>query len=243
MPILYYYRREVKWSRWLTFAAVGATGSGIPAFCYAFAQTKVASSLSGMLNSTTPIFALIVGAILFGTAINRYKVIGTILGFSGVLLLIVQCGETAFGGDLRYVGLILIGTFCYGLSVNMVKHFFQTTRSIVISSTSFSLTGPPAIAYLLWQTDLGELASRPDIAVSLWSILGLAVMGTVISTIFFYRLVQDTDAVFASSVAYLIPVVALLWGTLDGEVIGWMHLLGMAIILTGVYLTKKKVPQ
>lgn len=238
VPILYYHRREVDWSRWVSFGLVGATGSGIPAFCYAIAQTKVNSSISGMLNSMTPIFALIIGVIIYGAAINRYKVLGAILGFSGVLMLIIQGGEAGWGGDIRYVGLILIGTICYGLSVNMVKHLFQKTRSILISATSFTLIGPPAIVYLLMTISPTELMARPDIQISLLAVTGLALMGTVISTIFFYRLVQDTDAVFASSVAYLIPIVALLWGTLDGEQIGLYHLVGMAVILVGVYLTK-----
>lgn len=237
-PVLWYHRRNVDWSQWYKFLAVGITGSGLPAFCYAIAQTRVESSLSGMLNSLTPIFALLLGVAFFGTLLNRYKTMGVLLGFSGVAMLVAADGS-AMDGELPYIGLIVFGTICYGTSVNMVKHFFQHTKSIVISATSFFLIGPPAIIYLAMTTGVGDVLARPDISSSLLSVAILAVAGTVLSTIFFYRLVQDTDAVFASSVAYLIPIVALLWGVLDGEVISIWHFAGMVVILVGVYLTKK----
>ena len=65
----------------------------------------------------------------------------------------------------------------------------------------------------------------------------LSLFGTVISIIIFFKLVQRTDAVFGSIVTYLIPIVAIFWGLLDGEQLVLMQYLGMALILGGVYLT------
>lgn len=237
-PFFFSNLRKVDWSRWHKFLIVGLTGSGIPAFMYAIAQTQISSSLSGIFNSMTPIFTLVIGVLFFGAGKSWLKTLGVLLGFMGVYALF-HYSQGSEGGDLRYAWLLLVGTLCYGTSVNVVKTFFQDTRPWIISAVSFFMIGPPAMVYLLTSGAIPEIMSQPDVALSLGAALILSLVGTVLATIVFYKLVQDTNAVFGSSVAYIMPVVALLWGFLDGEILQLGHLLGMVLILTGVFLIKK----
>lgn len=237
-PVLIYHRKAVDWTRWKLFLLVGLTGSGLPAFLYSIAQTGVSSSLAGMLNSMTPIFTLIIGILFFKTGFRWSKIAGVVLGFAGVLTLIFSNGAD-FGGSVPFALLIIAGTMCYGTSVNIVKEYFQETRSLLISATSFFLIGPPAIIYLLSSGAIADMSSKPDILMSIGAVLLLALVGTVTATIIFYKLVKDTNAVFASSVAYIMPIVALGWGFWDGEQLNLLHILGMVFILTGVYIIKR----
>jgi drug/metabolite transporter (DMT)-like permease len=239
-PVLFYHRKRVEWTRWKYFLLVGLTGSGLPAFLYSIAQTEVNSSLAGMLNSMTPIFTLIIGILFFRTGFSWGKILGVVLGFTGVCFLIFSNG-LKFGGSIPYALLIVIGTMCYGTSVNIVKEFFQNTRSLIISAVSFFLIGPPAIIYLLTSGAVQEMAQAPQIWMSLGAVTLLSLVGTVSATIIFYKLVKDTNAVFASSVAYIMPIVALGWGFWDGEELFLIQILGMFFILIGVYIIKQQV--
>jgi drug/metabolite transporter (DMT)-like permease len=238
-PFIIYYRKQIPWKLWKVFAVVGLTGSGIPSFMYAIAQTEVDSSVSGLLNSLSPIFALIIGALFFKVSLNAGKVSGVVLGFLGASLLMVAGSSIQIGGNPWYGLFIVVGTLCYGTSVNVVKEYFQDIRSILVSAASFFMIGPPAIGYLFF-TDFGEVMMTHEHAwYSLGAVLLLSLVGTVISTIIFYRLVQMSNAIFASSVAFTIPIIALFWGWVDGENLGVYHFLGMGMILMGVVLIRK----
>lgn len=238
-PFVIYYRRQIPWKLWKVFAVVGLTGSGIPSFMYAIAQTEVDSSVSGLLNSLAPIFALIIGALFFKVSLNVGKISGVVLGFLGASLLMVAGNRIQMGGNSWYALFIVIGTMCYGTSVNVVKEYFQDIRSIMVSAASFFMIGPPALIYLFF-TDFEEVMVTHEYAwYSLGAVLLLSLVGTVISTIIFYKLVQMSNAIFASSVAFTIPIVALFWGWVDGEVLGVYHFIGMGMILMGVVLIRR----
>jgi len=238
-PFIILKRNSLPWKDWKLFLAVGLTGSGVPAFMYFIAQTNINSTVSGLLNSLTPIWTLIIGIMVFKNKMDFSKVIGVIIGFVGAALLILF-GESEGSNTNLWFGLfVVLGTLCYGMSGNLVKHYFQNTKSMIISAMSFFLIGPPAIVYLLYSGTFTETIWTTQHTYSLAAVLVLSLVGTVLATIIFYRLIQDTNAVFGSSVAYIMPVVAMGWGFIDGEPIGIVILLSMFLILTGVYLIKK----
>ncbi|MBK6782373.1 MAG: DMT family transporter [Saprospiraceae bacterium] len=110
-PVIIYYRKEIEWKRFFTFVLAGLTGSGIPAFLFAIAQTRVTSSVAGMLNSMTPIWTLILGGIFFSTGFSRLKVTGVLSGFVGAsALLWYGGGQNKMGVEPFYGFLILF--FC-----------------------------------------------------------------------------------------------------------------------------------
>jgi drug/metabolite transporter (DMT)-like permease len=237
-PIVFWHRKDIDWSQWPKFVAVGLTGSGIPAFLFSFAQTQISSSVAGLLNSLTPIWTLVIGIFIFKLTFNKTKLIGVILGFVGAASLILLGSEKSLGGNPMYGILIMFTTICYGSSVNMVQTFFNKTKPI-ISSMSFFLIGPPALIYVFFTDFTDVMVSHQDAWFSLGSVTLLSLMGTVMASILFYNLVQRTNAVFASTVTYLMPIVALIWGLIDNEPVTLLHIAGMSTILVGVYITKK----
>ncbi len=220
---------------------IGLTGTAVPAFLYAIAQTRVSSSITGALSSLTPLFTLLVGVVFFGLLPGRRRTLGVFVGLSGALLL-AFLGQSASsgGGSFGYAFFIFGATLCYAISSNLVGRHLQTMKPLTISAVSFFMVGLPALVWLFAGSGFVEvLLTHPDGWPAFGYITFLSLFSTVLASIVFFRLVQWTSPLFASTVSYLIPVIALGWGFLDGEQLAWYHLLSMGLILFGVYLSRK----
>ncbi|MFK8100978.1 MAG: DMT family transporter [Saprospiraceae bacterium] len=239
LPLFLIQLKGIDWSKFKYFILVGLLGSGIPAYLYAFAQTEISSSVAGLLNSLTPIFTLLAGILFFRLQWKWSNLIGVFLGFIGALFLIFIGENTGLSGDFRYSFLVVLGTICYALSLNTVKTYLQNIPSLTISSVSFFIIGIPASIYLFTTDFLSVLQEHEHGWSSLGYIATLSIIGTVLASIIFFKIVQETNPLFASMVSYLIPIVAVLWGILDGESFFILHTVGMAFILIGVYISKK----
>lgn len=167
------------------------------------------------------------------------KIIGVIIGLAGAMLLIIFGKSAGLEGNMWYGLLIVLGCLMYATSVNTVGSYLQDMDSRTISAVSFFMIGIPAFFYLALSDIPFILNKEPGAWLSLGYIAILALFGTVIASILFFRLVQRTSPVFASTVSYIIPIIALLWGAADGEPITFYHLIGMILILGGVYITRK----
>ncbi len=240
-PFFFAKLRQHEWHRWWLYIIVAITGSAVPAFLYAMAQTQISSATAGIVNSITPIFTLIIGMIFFGTGTNYRQIFGIALGFIGAVGLILMGSSTGdISSQLLYGGLVIIGTMFYATNVNIVKEFFQDVKPMNLSSFAFFLLGLPAI-FIVPFTDIpNKMNTHPEAWQAIGYLTILAVVSTVFALYVFYHLVQKTSAVFGASVSYLIPVVALIWGLLDGEAIGLWHLLSLALIIVGVYLIRER---
>lgn len=219
---------------------MGFAGSAFPALLFSIAQTEVSSSMAGVLNSLTPLFVLIQGFLFYGLILTKEKVLGVILGFLGASFLIVFGESISSDGNQWYAIFLVMAAFCYALSVNTVQKHFQNISAINLSAAAYCLVAPFGIAFLLYSDFLEVMQTDPNAMFSLGAIALLALAGTVVASIIFFRLVQMTSALFASTVAYLIPIIAIGFGLFDGEQVTVFHLIGMAMILFGVYITKKK---
>ena len=239
VPVLVVRFGKVDWSRIWFLALVGLTGTGIPAFLFPFAQTHISSSLSGILNSLTPLSTLLLGVLIFNAQIQYNKVLGVLIGLMGAVLLIVFGASEGLSGNLWYGVLIILATVCYGMSSNLVGFYLRDMSSLMISAVSFSIVGLPAIA-LLFCTDFLVILDQHERA---WECLGyivvLALFSTVLASVIYFRLIQWTNPLFASSISYLVPIVATFLGFWDGETISVLHFVGMGLILFGVYLARK----
>lgn len=238
-PFLFIYRSEIPWDRWKQFFLVGITGNGLPAFLFFMAQTKISSSLSGLLNSLTPLWTMIIGALFFSVVLSKTRILGVIIGFLGAAVLILFGNAGNLDGDIGYSLLVVLATLSYGSSVNIVKTYFQHTRSVLISATSFCSIAPLPLLYILYNRSWDIDFTSTEVVYSFGAVLILSLVGTAFATLVFYKLVQNTSAIFGSSVAYLMPIVALGWGFLDGEAIYLTHSIGIVLILLGVYLIRR----
>jgi len=215
-------------------------GNFIPAFLFTKAETGITHSLTGMLNSLTPLFTLILGVLFFKNKTRWVNVIGIIIGFCGALGLILVGSDTSSNEKIWYGALVVLATVFYAISVNTIKKFLGEVHSISITAYAFLFVGPPAGLYLFATDFTDRLNNNPKAWSSLGFIVILAVVGTALAVVLFNSLIKHTSALFASSVTYLIPVFAILWGLFDQEEILTIHLLFIGIILIGVSLVNKK---
>ena len=223
---------------------VGLVGSFIPAFLFAEAQTQLSSSLTGVLNALTPLFVVIVGAVFFNSTITRRNGIGLLIAFIGVGILITVRAGGGFGTFSQinvYAFLVLLATLCYGINLNLIKYWFVVLKPVDITSISLLMVLPAASMYLFIATDFSFKLVHVEggyLAAGYLTILG--VVGTAFALIIFNILVKIATPVFASTVTYLIPIVAIVWGVLDGEVLLLGHYLGILAVIIGVWIGNRK---
>jgi drug/metabolite transporter (DMT)-like permease len=217
---------------------VGAVGSGIPAFLFAFAMSRISSSLGGIINSLSPLFTVLTALLFWNIHAPRIKVLGIFIGFIGALVLVFGKHGFELNGDVGYAVLPVIATFCYGINSNYVRQNFPATNSIMLTAFGMGLTAIPALAILL-TTDFMYRLHQPGGWKALLYVSILGGFNTVVSNILFYKLIQRSGALFAASVTYLIPIVAIAWGIRDHEGIATYHFAGLALILIGVYFVSR----
>lgn len=216
----------------------GILGSFIPAFLFCIAETKIDSSLAGFINALTPVFIIIIGAIFFHSPIQKNKAGGVIIAFTGMLILFLAnkyLSVQYFG----YAGFALLATICYGFNVNMVNRHLREIGSFNIAAVSLGALVLPSflVLFLTGFFKLPLLNAR--FIYSTLSAMTLGILGTAVATILFYMLLKRAGPLFSSMVTYGIPFIALGWGFLYGESINTIQVLGLAIILIGVYFTNK----
>jgi len=241
MPLAINRLRHLSGREWKYLALVGIIGSGFPAFLFAKAQTGIDSSLAGILNSLTPLFTLVVGMGFFAFRTKWYNIAGVLLGLAGAIGLISISGGKGFEFNMKYAVYVVIATICYATNVNIIKYRLKETDAVTITAFSFFIIGLPVMLYLLIFTDfIRQLSIDPEAWEGLGYIAILAVVGTGLALIAFNKLVKLVSPLFAASVTYLIPIVAVFWGVVDGEKFSGIFFLWMILILAGVFLANKK---
>lgn len=219
---------------------VGFIGSLIPAFLFMQAETRINSSMAGMLNSLTPVFTLIVGFLFHKTVFRWLQVVGLALGLAGAIGLILAADGYHLGTFNNYALLIVLATIFYGISINQIKSYLPHLTGVQVTSLSFLFIGPVALIYLL-TTDFAPVLAIPGWPVHLLALAALGILGTALAMLLMNSLIRHSSAVAASSVTYVIPIFAIIWGLLDNEKVTLLHLVCMAFILAGVYMTNRKV--
>jgi len=219
---------------------VGLLGTFIPAFLFAIGQTRLDSGVTGVLNGLVPIFVLIVGATFFKQKFEKSKYLGVLLAFVGTSILVTS-GAEGFGSFNYYVIFIVVATACYGTNLNLIKYYLGDLKALVITAISVALVGPIAAVYLFAGTPfIDTLTNEPGALRALGYVALLGVMSTSVALVLFNKLVQITTPIFSSMVTYLIPIVAITWGLIDGEKLMLGQILGILAILLGIIITNRK---
>ena len=234
-----HFKQIPKNKLWIIFMS-GALGSLLPAYLFCIAEIGIDSALAGTLNSLTPIFVIITGALFFKSKTAGNKILGIFIAFTGSVLLLLSKGHMQESQNLLYVSFIVLATICYGINVNMVHKHLPDTGSLQIAAIALTFNAIPALFILILTgyfnlplTDSGILYSTGHAAL-------LGIFGTAIASIIFYVLIKRAGAVFSSMVTYGIPVVANFWGLIYGEEVGWKQFACLLLILAGVYLANRK---
>ncbi len=238
IPWLISSRKQYPKEKTKYFLWSGLLGYFLPAFLFAYAGSKINSSLSGTLNAATPLFVLIVGAISFQQIIKRWQVAGLILGFVGSLILVLSSSKDGLSFNNPYALLIIAASLMYGFNVNIVGKHLSTINPILLSAWTLFVVAILS-GIILFSTDFISGINAETLNPLLLLIL-LGAINSGLAAIIFNYVLQISSPVFASSVTYLIPIVATFMGFIDGEAISFLHYFGMTIILVGVYLINKK---
>ena len=238
LPLTIRHFRSIPFSKLGVVFLSGVLGSLLPAYLFCIAETKIESALAGVLNSLTPIFAIVLGAIFFSYKVPSKKIMGIIISFGGSILLVISQGIRDMG-NLIFVSYAILATISYGFNINMVHKHLGNIRSLTIASVALSLCAIPALLVLFvtgfFTLPLNSLNYAKGILAS--SVLGI--IGTALATILFYMLVKRAGVVFSSMVTFGIPFIAILWGLAAHEVITWKEVLSLFIILAGVYIANR----
>jgi drug/metabolite transporter (DMT)-like permease len=225
--------------QWKYIALTSLFGTFMPAYLFAIAETQIDSSITAILNSLTPLNTLILGAAFFGLTFRRSQIWGVIIGLLGSMLLVFNGAVNHPEQNYYYSILVLIASICYAVNVNLIKRYLSDLTPLSITTGNFLILLFPALGILIF-TDFFDVVHVEKVQHSLWFILILGVVGTGIANVIFFKLIQVSSPVFATSVTYLIPIVAFFWGLLDNEVLTFVQCIGAFIILVGVYLSAKK---
>lgn len=223
-------------NKWKYIPLLALFGNILPAILFCTAETKIDSGLTGILNATTPLFALTMGNLFFGIRLTQNKIVGVVVGFIGAVIIILSKQITIYETNF-YILMPLLATFFYGINANIFKAKFQTENPITIALLQYTVAAPFMLGYLLYSGAFHHIFLEPMAAWnSLKYLLILGAFGTGYSLVFFNILIQRTSALFGTMTTYLIPIVSVIIGILDKEQILPLHFFGLFIILIGVYI-------
>lgn len=233
--------KKIKGKQWLWIAFSGFFGTFFPAYLFSFAETEIDSAIVSILNSTTPLLSMLVGVFIFKVAFVRNKFVGVLVGLAGTTALILSGAAVNPDQNYWYSLLVILASLFYGLNANVIKTYLSGIPALAITTGNFMVIAVPALAVLLGTGFFSaEVFAAQEVQLSLMYIAILGIVGTGVALIIFNKLIQISDPVFSTSVTYLIPIVALGWGILDGEDFTLFQLFSGLLILLGVVIVNRK---
>ncbi len=214
-------------------------GTFFPVFLFAFAVSNIDSAIASILNSLTPFNTFLFGVFAFGVSFKRMQLIGITIGLLGTVVLIVEGASLNPNQNYWFSLLVVIASIGYALNVNIVKKYLSDVSALSIVAGNFLLLIVPALIVLYFTDFFSTITFSDSQNISLGYLVVLSVFGTGIAKVIYNKMVHLASPIFASSVTYLIPIVAVFWGVLDGEELSILQLIAGLVILLGVYLLNK----
>lgn len=217
---------------WLAIALVGLANTAVPFVLFNYSSLHLEAGVNAILNATAPMFGALVAWLWLGDKLTPASIGGLAVGFVGVMVISQQkVGE----GDISFVPILtaLLATTCYGIAASMMKKWLQGVRPLVVA------TGSQALASIMLAPF--ALATLPNTmpSTAAWiNAIALAILGTAIAYILYFKLIASVGPAKAISVAYMVPLFGIIWGVLFlQEHLSLQTIVGGIMILTGVALT------
>lgn len=232
--------KRVERQQWKWLAVSGFFGTFFPAYLFSFAETEIDSAVVSILNSTTPLLSMILGILIFQAPFIKRKFAGVIVGLIGTTALILGGAAVNPEQNYWYSGLVILASLFYGFNANIIKKKLQDIPALAITTGNFMMISVPALLVLAYSGFFSsEVLKTPELPLSLMFIGILGVVGTGAALIIFNKLIQISDPVFSTSVTYIVPIVAVGWGILDGEEFTLFQLFSGLIIILGVLIVNR----
>lgn len=214
-------------------------GNLVPSLLYPLGQTKVDSNIAGILNSLVPVFVLVFGVVFFKKKTGMLQILGVIIGLAGAAMLITKDNVFGFGQMNSYAFYIIIATILYSVNINQVNVFLRDLTGLEITSLAFLFIGPVSGIILLF-SDFTKASLSTTLYFDLTCVALLGLMGSAVAVSLVNQIITRAGSMFASSVTYIIPVFAILWGVLDGERLNSVQIIATFVVMVSVYLVNKK---
>ncbi len=237
--IIYHFKRiRIPLHKWKYIPLLGLFGNLIPAVMFCTSETKIDSGIVGIMNATTPLFALFIGAMFFGVILTKNKIIGVLVGFVGTIMIVMSKMDGITKGNVNlFILMPLVATICYGINANLFKRYFQDEDPLIIALLQYTAVALITTPYLFFSGAIKQVELQPEVAWnSIKYLILLGTLGTGFAQVGFNILTQRTSALFATMTTFVIPVVSILIGFYIGEKILAIHIAGLATILSGVYI-------
>jgi len=232
--------KTIQLRHWKAIALIAVFATAIPALLFPLAIKHIDSSIAAVINAVVPLNTIIIGYFIFKFSFRKEQVLGVIIGLIGTVALILIGADSHPNQNYFYAIFVFISALGYALNVNLIKSKLHDLDPLAITVGPFALVLIPML-FVLYFSGFFEAYNGSEVQNNALIYLGiLALVGTAISKVIFNKLVQISSPVFATSVTYLIPIVALFWGILDGEKIVFWQIIAGVIILLGVYLANRK---
>ena len=240
--LLLFYKRlfHISKRHWKYLFFISISGTFIPVFLFTFAIQHIDSGVVAILNSFTPLNTLIVGYFFFQYLFTRRQLTGIFIGIVGTIMLVYQSADVNPGDNYWYALLVLVATLGYAINVNVIKKHLADLDAISIATGNFAWVLLPSML-VLYLTGFFEMDYMQEpVLIAIGYVGLLAIFGTAVAMIYFNKMVHIASPLFASSVTYTIPLIAVLWGIWDDEKISLLQILAGGIILLGVYIVNSK---
>lgn len=240
LPFAFKRMKGLTINNWVILIIVGIIGNTMPAFLFAYAQTGIPSSQAGILNSTTPLFALIVGLVFYRIRVIWLNVLGVLIGLIGAVMIIYGQSDGNIEFNYYFSSFVLLASILYAINLNIVKNHLNDVDPFTIAVISYLVLLGPILIYLFMGTPFLQTMQKPESWIGLIYPAVLGILGSAIAISMFNILIKMKSVLFAASVTYMIPIVALFFGLMDGEIFAPINFLWVAFIITGVLLVNKK---
>ncbi len=240
------------WAAWKHILVSATLLCSLPWTLFAVGEERVTSSITGIANATTPIAAVLFGMLMLRhESVGRRRLAGVGIGFAGVVL-ISQPWSLEQGPDPIGLTMVLVASASYGLGWTYVRRFMSgiDAGGLALPTTQIVLAAAqmPFVVGLWWLVS-GEGGATPlslhttdSVVVPVLAVVFLGVVGTGLGQAMQYDVVRAAGATVASSVAFVIPVVAVTLGyVVLSETVGWLALGGGALILYAAFLVTRPV--
>src|SRR5947208_6454081 len=242
LPLLWLYRRirfPAGLSGWRPFIAIGLLNNVLPFSLIVVGQTYIPGGLASILNATTPLFTVVVMAFAGEETLHARRIAGVIAGLIGVVILHGD-GFGLEGGQGLGILLCLAAAFSYGLSALLARRLLSDSPPL--GSATFQMLASAAM-----MTVVAGLVERPwqlpmPGATTWLAVIGLAVLSTALAYIVFFQILRRSGSTNVMLVTLLIPVTAILLGTLVlGESVSLREIIGALVIGSALLLIDGRV--
>ena len=223
---------------WLIIA--GLSGSFIPMFLFPLAETEISSSIAGIINSMMPIFVIIVGSLVWKFSTSKRQLTGVFISFAGACVLTLGSGDS---GEIKIypILLLVLAVLLYAVSTTTVKSKLLHVPATMLSAYLFSFVlFLPALVTLVLSGFFRNFNADAGTFQGLGFVAMLAVFGTGFAMMMNYKLLSISTPLFASTVTLIMPIVAIMWGLLDGESLTILQCVGTIIILAGLIFLRSQ---